>query len=59
MEPLIGPLIGASLFGCTISEAMQVLASVFPGRKVVGINPEPVNAGGGGLNCISNNMPAP
>ena len=29
-----------------------------PRPEVVGINAEPVNAGGGGLNCISNNMPA-
>jgi agmatine deiminase len=34
------------------------LGRLFPGRKIVGINAEPVNAGGGGLNCISNNMPA-
>ena len=38
--------------------ARAALGRLFPGRKVVGINAEPVNAGGGGLNCISNNMPA-
>ena len=38
--------------------ARSALGRLFPGRKIVGINAEPVNAGGGGLNCISNNMPA-
>ena len=37
--------------------AKEVLRKVFPGRNVVGVNNEPVAAGGGGLNCISNNMP--
>jgi len=38
--------------------AVAAMQRVLPGHKIVGINPEPVNAGGGGLNCISNNMPA-
>jgi len=40
------------------AQAVATMRRLLPGRKVVGINPEPVNAGGGGLNCISNNMPA-
>jgi len=39
------------------ARAMASMQRLLPGYKVVGINPEPVNAGGGGLNCISNNMP--
>eukprot|EP00949_MAST-11_sp_MAST-11-sp1_P000524 g524.t1 len=39
------------------SQAKSVLRKVFPGRTVVGVNNEPVSAGGGGLNCISNNQP--
>ena len=38
--------------------AVEAMQRLFPGYAVVGINPEAVNAGGGGLNCISNNMPA-
>ena len=38
--------------------AVAAMKRLLPGHTVVGINPEPVNAGGGGLNCISNNMPA-
>ena len=38
--------------------ASATMQRLLPGYKVVGVNPEPVNAGGGGLNCISNNMPA-
>lgn len=45
-------------FAVTDAAAKKVMETVFPGRKIVQVNPEPVNAGGGGLNCISNNMPA-
>ena len=45
-------------FAATDAAAKKVMETVFPRRKVVQVNPEPVNAGGGGLNCISNNMPA-
>ena len=38
--------------------AVAAMKRLLPGHTVIGINPEPVNAGGGGLNCISNNMPA-
>lgn len=40
----------------TDAEAKRTLQKVFPKHKIVQINPEPVNAGGGGLNCISNNV---
>lgn len=49
----------SSVFAETDMAARKVMETVFPGRKIVQINPEPVNAGGGGLNCISNNQPAP
>ena len=39
-------------------KAVETMQRLFPGYTVVGVNPEAVNAGGGGLNCISNNMPA-
>eukprot|EP00040_Diaphanoeca_grandis_P013509 m.68289 g.68289 ORF g.68289 m.68289 type:complete len:441 (+) comp23941_c0_seq4:70-1392(+) len=44
-------------FEDTDREALEVMQKIFPTRKIVQVNPEPVNAGGGGLNCISNNMP--
>ena len=40
------------------ARAVAAMRRLFPGYEIVGINPEPVNAGGGGLNCISNNVPA-
>ena len=39
--------------------ARSSLARLFPGRKVVGINAEPVNAGGGGLKTTAAPLPAP
>ena len=38
--------------------AVAAMQRLLPDHTIVGVNPEPVNAGGGGLNCISNNMPA-
>ena len=35
----------------------KIFEHVFPNRKVVRINPENVNAGGGGIHCISQQMP--
>ena len=40
------------------AQAVATMRRLFPGYEVKGVNPEPVNFGGGGLNCISNNMPA-
>jgi agmatine deiminase len=36
----------------------QIIANVFPDRKIIQINPEAVNIGGGGMHCISQQMPA-
>ena len=40
------------------ARAVATMKRLLPDHTIVGINPEAVNAGGGGLNCISNNMPA-
>lgn len=36
----------------------RIIEQVFPGRQIVQINPENVNLGGGGMHCISQQMPA-
>jgi agmatine deiminase len=38
-------------------EALRILESVFPGRKVVMVNPIAVNLGGGGLHCVTLHQP--
>ena len=48
----------SSSFKKTDKEAFDTLQKCFPNHKIIQINPEPVNAGGGGLNCISNEQPA-
>ncbi|MEM9798839.1 MAG: agmatine deiminase family protein [Planctomycetota bacterium] len=40
------------------AEAKRVLSSVFPGREIVGVDAEAVNLGGGGIHCITQQMPA-
>ena len=40
------------------AEARRILSEVFPGREIVGVDPAPVNLGGGGIHCISQQMPA-
>lgn len=45
-------------FKKTDQEAFDTLQKCFPNHKIIQINPEPVNAGGGGLNCVSNEQPA-
>ncbi len=45
------------LFKETDQKAMQVIQEAFPGHTIVPIDPKPVNAGGGGMHCISNNQP--
>jgi agmatine deiminase len=35
----------------------KIFEKVFPNRQIVRINPENVNAGGGGMHCISQQMP--
>ncbi len=37
--------------------AENVLKSVFPNKKIVGINAFPINLGGGGIHCITRNEP--
>eukprot|EP00958_Prasinococcus_capsulatus_P029786 scaffold7692_cov430-Prasinococcus_capsulatus_cf.AAC.1 len=37
--------------------ALATIQQAFPTRKVYTINPLPLNYGGGGMNCISNNQP--
>jgi agmatine deiminase len=39
------------------NEAELVLKSVFPNKKIVGINAFPINIGGGGIHCITRNEP--
>ena len=41
----------------TDAKAMEIIQSCFPDHKIIGIDPKPVNAGGGGMHCISNNQP--
>jgi agmatine deiminase len=37
--------------------AENVLKSVFPNKKIIGINAFPINLGGGGIHCITRNEP--
>ncbi|WP_321403639.1 agmatine deiminase family protein [Maridesulfovibrio sp.] len=39
------------------ARVQQIFEKVFPNRRIVRINPENVNAGGGGIHCISQQMP--
>ena len=36
----------------------QIMQNVYPDKKIVQINPENINIGGGGMHCISQQMPA-
>jgi agmatine deiminase len=36
----------------------EILQSVFPGRKIIGLDAESVNEWGGGIHCITQHMPA-
>lgn len=36
---------------------MNTFKSVFPGRKIIGINAENINSWGGGLHCVTQHMP--
>ena len=40
------------------AKARETLEKAFPGRKVVTINPENVNIGGGGMHCITQQQPS-
>lgn len=39
------------------ARVQEIFEKVFPGRTIARINPENVNAGGGGMHCISQQMP--
>ena len=39
------------------ARVQQIFEKAFPNRNIVRINPENVNAGGGGMHCISQQMP--
>ena len=41
----------------TDQRAMAVIKEAFPDHTIIPIDPSPVNAGGGGMHCISNNQP--
>lgn len=38
-------------------EALTIMRGLFPEHEIVQIDPAPLNAGGGGMHCISNNQP--
>ena len=38
--------------------AKDLLAKLYPGRVVVQVNIDPIAAGGGGIHCVSKNLPA-
>lgn len=38
-------------------KAKEIISSFFPDRKVIQINPEPINHGGGGMHCITRQQP--
>lgn len=38
--------------------AREILQSVFPNREIIMINPIPINLGGGGIHCITQQEPA-
>lgn len=47
-------------FGDTAADkyAKDLLAKLYPGRVVVQVNIDPIAAGGGGIHCVSKNLPA-
>ncbi len=56
------PINGAVLvpqFGDTTADAAakNLLAKLYPGRAIVQLNIDPIAAGGGGIHCVSKNMP--
>jgi agmatine deiminase len=42
----------------TEANVMDTFSKVFPGRKIIGIDAENVNAWGGEIHCITQHMPA-
>ncbi len=38
--------------------AKDLLTKLYPGRVVVQVNIDPIAAGGGGIHCVTKNMPA-
>jgi agmatine deiminase len=39
------------------AEALSILQSVFPGKKIIALDVLAVNLGGGGIHCITRNEP--
>jgi agmatine deiminase len=57
------PINGAVIvpqFGDTAADkyAKDLLTQLYPGRVVVQVNIDPIAAGGGGIHCVTKNMPA-
>lgn len=42
----------------TEDEVLKTFRAVFPGREIIGIDAEPINAWGGGIHCVTQHMPA-
>ena len=42
----------------TDAEAVRILRQAFPGRQVVAVDSRAINVGGGGIHCITEQMPA-
>lgn len=40
------------------NEVNSTLSQVYPGRAIIGVNAESINLWGGGIHCITQNMPA-
>ena len=53
-ELIVVPQFGLS----TDDEALQIISSALPGRQVVALNAREFILGGGGLHCISHNLPS-
>lgn len=47
----------SALVSTTETKVKGLLQSVFPGRKIIGINAENINQWGGGIHCITQHMP--
>ncbi len=42
----------------TEAQVKSILQSVYPGRDIIGVDPESVNLWGGGIHCVTQHMPA-
>jgi agmatine deiminase len=55
--PVNGAVIACAFDDPRDDEAMQILASVYPGREIVPIDARPIFARGGGIHCITQQQP--